>query len=206
MNHEAAPVGGTPPPSTEAEAMGAHKEKPWRVFLIPLDHVFVLDYLDDELIVRILPPSDKESMLAGMGCSCRQQQAGMVPFLYTLFMSPPWKQCVLPYYTLFMSPPGKERVVPVPWPRKEMLEKSTPTTLRRDELPIEEVTEVVPESFTLSPKAFYYQAKEGKTVMLIIAATDSVEHSELVEEDGACKVVTPLAPPGILPISFPGSP
>ncbi|CAL4938535.1 unnamed protein product [Urochloa decumbens] len=194
VNDEAAPVADTPAP-LQGEAMEAQKQKPWRGFLIPPDRVFVLDCVGDELKVRIRPHLDGESIRAAGAASCRSRQkpAEMLPFLY---------RCG-PDYTLFMSPPGEQRVVPVPWPRPEMYQKLTTAKFRGEESPIAEETEAVPDSFTLTPDvaAFYYQTKHGMTAMIIVE-TDTVERTELTEEVAA-QAVTAFYPLGVIPISFP---
>jgi hypothetical protein len=181
--------------------MGAQKQKPWRGFLIPPDHVFVLDCVDDELTVRIRPPSsvglDAESMRArSAGCISRQQQTGMEPFLYSAGTG---------RYTLFMSPPGEGRVVPTLSATAEMTEKLAAAELRGElESLMEQETDVVPESSTLSPDvaAFYYRTKHGMTA-LIVVETDAVEQKELTEEVAA-RAVAAVSPLGILcTISFP---
>jgi len=198
---EAAPLAGTPPPS-QGEAMGVQKQKPWRGYLIPPDHAFVLDCVDDELTVRIHPPSsaglDAESMRArSAGCISRQQQVGLVPFEYSAGAG---------RYVLFMSPPGEERVVPTMSATAEMNMKLEAAYLRGElESLVERETEVVPESLTLSPHvaAFWYPKKHGMTA-LIILETDGVKHVELPEEV-ATRAVAAVSPPGILfSISFPG--
>ncbi|KAG2557905.1 uncharacterized protein LOC120684590 [Panicum virgatum] len=195
---EAEPLASTPPPSSQGEAMGAQKRKPWRGFLIPPDHVFVLDCVDDELTVRIRPGLisssgglDAESLRArSAGCIGRQQQAGMVPFLYSAGRG---------RYALFMSPPEKQHVVPTMSATALMNRKLDAADLRGElESLIEKETEVVPQSFTLSPgvAAFCYRTKHGMTA-LIIVETDAVEHVELTEEVAA-RAVAALSPPGIL--------
>ena len=94
------------------------------------------------------PPSQGEAMEAQKQKPLR---GFLVPFLYSAGAG---------RYALFMSPPGEERIVPTMSATAEMNLKLVAADLRGDlGSLIEQETEVVPESLTLSPDvaAFWYR-------------------------------------------------
>uniref|UniRef100_A0A0D3G932 Uncharacterized protein n=1 Tax=Oryza barthii TaxID=65489 RepID=A0A0D3G932_9ORYZ len=195
-----ASAGSTPPPpdqeDEDEETTRAHK--PWRMFLIPEDHVFVVDYCaGDEPTVHIKPRSDADADDDDQPpITCvrppRHEAAG-VPSLF----DGGW------YRALFWSAPAPEEgaiIVPAPWSRP--LSEKVIKAILKDNGETKTTTTTVPESVRLSPDlVMFYRPVEGSTEVLV-ASRDYIEYLDLTKKPGCHQAVSLLDQRAVLPTSF----
>ncbi|BAS94600.1 Os05g0483100 [Oryza sativa Japonica Group] len=182
-----ASVGSTPPPpdqeDEDEETTRAHK--PWRMFLIPEDHVFVVDYCaGDEPTVHIKPRSDADA---------DADDDDQPPITY---VRPPRHEAA-------GSAPAPEEgaiIVPAPWSRP--LSEKVIKAILKDNGETKTTTTTVPESVRLSPDlVMFYRPVEGSTEVLV-ASRDYIEYLDLTKKPGCHQAVSLLDQRAVLPTSF----
>jgi hypothetical protein len=178
------------------------QHKPWRLFNVPEDHVFVVNCVGDKLRLLIQSPSYN-----------LDQSNGQVPYSCGGQPHEAWTPSIHDgesYRSLFWSRPGEERVVPFPWPLPDMWGRLMAAMVEKtwDENPPTVEEKTPPESFTIAvDEVLFYRPCEGKTTRVLIAQREDVVHLEYPESTEAEELVgpavSPLPPQSVLPLPCP---
>jgi hypothetical protein len=177
------------------------QHKPWRLFNVPEDHVFVVNCVGDKLRLLIQSPSYN-----------LDQSNGQVPYSCGGQPHEAWTPSIHDgesYRSLFWSRPGEERVVPFPWPLPDMWGRLMAAMVEKtwDENPPTVEEKTPPESFTIAvDEVLFYrpwrERRRGCSLLkermwFIWSILKARRRRKLIGP-----AVSPLPPQSVLPLTF----